>query len=77
MPAHTSRINGASLPSRAAPAMSINQTDAWQALTRHADAIRPTHLRELVADPRRCALLTAEHDGISTTCTGPTPAPWP
>ncbi|MBA3846121.1 MAG: glucose-6-phosphate isomerase [Planctomycetes bacterium] len=48
--------------------MPITSTAAWQALTRHAGAIQSTHLRDLVADAKRCARLTAEHDGIVLDC---------
>ena len=40
----------------------LTETPAWQALTRHAAAIAPRHLRELFADnPRRFEQLTLEH----------------
>src|SRR5688572_12815187 len=46
----------------------INQSAAWVALERHAKVISGTHLRDLVQDPRRCARLTVEHDGIVLDC---------
>jgi len=44
--------------------MSISATPAWKALATHAKGIESTHLRNLLGDAKRCAALTAEHDGV-------------
>ena len=45
----------------AEPPTSIDQTPEWQALVRHHEAVKDTHLRELFAtDPGRCESLTCE-----------------
>ena len=44
--------------------MSIAATPAWNALAAHAAIIKDTHLRDLLQDGRRCAAMTAEHDGV-------------
>src|SRR5688572_21146798 len=45
----------------AEPPTSIDQTPEWQALVRHHQAVRDTHLRELfAADPARGETMTAE-----------------
>jgi glucose-6-phosphate isomerase len=45
----------------AEPPTSIDQTPEWQALVRHHQAVRDTHLRELfAADPSRGETMTAE-----------------
>ena len=41
----------------------IWKSAAWAALTAHVPEIERTHLRDLLADPARCAALTAEFDG--------------
>ncbi len=42
----------------------IADTPAWNALRGHAREVERTHLRDLLANPTRCAAMTAEHDGI-------------
>ncbi len=44
--------------------MSVASSPAWKALASHVEAVRGTHLRDLLKDARRCAALTAEHDGV-------------
>ena len=44
--------------------MSIAASSAWKALATHATAIKATHLRDLMQDGKRCAAMTAEHDGM-------------
>ena len=44
--------------------MSIAASSAWKALATHAKAIKATHLRDLMQDGKRCAAMTAEHDGM-------------
>ncbi|MET0228630.1 MAG: glucose-6-phosphate isomerase, partial [Actinomycetes bacterium] len=45
----------------AEPPTSIDQTPEWQALVRHHEAVKDTHLRELFAtDPGRGESLTCE-----------------
>src|ERR1043165_7464075 len=44
--------------------MPIAATAAWNDLATHAATIRDTHLRDLLQDGKRCAALTAEHDGV-------------
>ncbi|MFG0317649.1 MAG: glucose-6-phosphate isomerase, partial [Planctomycetota bacterium JB042] len=44
--------------------MSIASTAAWKALERHAREVERLSLRDLLADPRRCRRMTAEHDGV-------------
>ena len=44
--------------------MSIAASSAWKALATHAKAIKETHLRDLMQDGKRCAAMTAEHDGV-------------
>ncbi len=42
----------------------ISDSPAWKGLAGHVGDIRKTHLRELMQDGKRCAAMTAEHDGI-------------
>jgi len=45
--------------------MSLADSPAWHALTAHAEALRPLHLRELfAADPERFANFSLRHDGL-------------
>ncbi|MET0478759.1 MAG: glucose-6-phosphate isomerase, partial [Actinomycetota bacterium] len=45
----------------AEPPTSIDQTPEWQALVRHHEAVKDTHLRDLFAtDPARGETLTCE-----------------
>jgi glucose-6-phosphate isomerase len=44
--------------------MPIAATAVWNDLVNHAATIRDTHLRDLLQDAKRCAALTAEHDGV-------------
>jgi glucose-6-phosphate isomerase len=44
--------------------MSVASSPAWKALASHVQEIRATHLRDLLKDAKRCAALTAEHDGV-------------
>jgi glucose-6-phosphate isomerase len=39
-------------------------TPEWAALKAHAEAVKSTHLRDLLRDPARCAALTFEADGV-------------
>lgn len=42
----------------------ISSTQAWKDLAAHVDEISKTHLRDLLADEKRCAALVAESNGI-------------
>ena len=44
--------------------LSVADTPEWHRLTQHVKHIRRLHLRALLADPKRCAVLTAESDGV-------------
>lgn len=44
--------------------MPIAATAAWNDLVNHAATIKDTHLRDLLQDAKRCAAMTAEHDGV-------------
>jgi glucose-6-phosphate isomerase len=44
--------------------MSVASSPAWKALASHVQVIRTAHLRDLLKDAKRCAALTAEHDGV-------------
>ena len=45
--------------------MSLADSPAWHALTSHAEALRPLHLRELfAADPERFSNFSLRHDGL-------------
>ena len=52
------------LPAAADPQFSVANTPEWYRLTQHVKHIRRMHLRALLADPKRCAVLTAESDGV-------------
>ncbi|KAL9179822.1 hypothetical protein ACHAXT_007792 [Thalassiosira profunda] len=43
----------------------VSNTDEWKRLQRHAaEVVQPSHLRDLMQDPERCAAMYAEHDGV-------------
>ena len=44
--------------------MSIASSPAWKSLAGHVEVIAGTHLRTLMGDAKRCAALSAEHDGV-------------
>ncbi|WP_153145047.1 glucose-6-phosphate isomerase [Dechloromonas sp. H13] len=45
--------------------MKLSDTPAWRALTAHAEALRPRHLRDLfAADPQRFENFSLRHDGL-------------
>ena len=45
--------------------MKLTDSPAWRALTAHAEALRPQHLRELfAADPQRFEHFSLRHDGL-------------
>src|SRR5258708_10190647 len=47
----------------------LTQSSAWQALARHLDATRETHMRNLfAADPGRFELFSLETDGLLVDC---------
>ncbi len=58
---------GAAAGVGAAPKMSslMSSTDAWRLLKAHATEDEMPHLRELMADSKRCEKLFAEFDGIT------------
>ena len=44
----------------------VSQTDSWRLLRAHAaEAGEVPHLRELLADAKRCEKMFAQHDGIT------------
>lgn len=45
--------------------MTIADTREWKALARHAETARGLHLRDLLADDRRCRAMRVEHGGVS------------
>lgn len=44
--------------------MTIRETPAWKALQEHANSVGSMHLRDLLLDPDRCRVMTAEAEGI-------------
>ena len=42
----------------------ISETTQWKSLEEHVNVINKTHLKTLLQDKDRNAILTAEHDGI-------------
>jgi len=57
--AGTSGVSGA----RSAPSL-MSSTDSWRLLKAHATEDEMPHLKELLADPKRCEKMFADHDGI-------------
>ncbi len=45
--------------------MSLADTPQWKALASHASGVRSQHLRALLADPKRCAKMTASHGSLT------------
>ena len=62
----TPRWRAAGISDKNAPCMaSLAQSAAWQALSAHAEDVRPRHLRDLFAeDPERGLRMTAEAAGV-------------
>ena len=42
----------------------VSDTPEWKKLSKHAEYIQTTHLRDLLQDANRCDALYAEHDGV-------------